>query len=409
MTFVVSGRAGVPLHVDARCGDIRAAAESAMVLQPARVRGLTSDVLREHLGRLGGTGYVLTAIEGGVEGDVFLPLSELNDRRRRCVEGLNEPAVAGVGDPGPASTRPAPGLAHFLSRIAARRTPPPADAPVRLSVLCRTIAHIEAALACGVDTLYVDFEDIRRYPEAVALGRTRPETKLLLATPRIQKAGEQGFFKLIEAAAPHGVLIRNLGGLAHFQDSPLMKVGDFSLNVANPLTAELLMERGFDYLTISYDLNHAQVEALLESAPPEWFELTVHQHMPLFHMEHCVFAAFLSKGHTHLDCGRPCEKHELRLRDRLGVEHPVKVDVGCRNTVYHARAQSGANYLAGFLARGLRRVRVELVDEDAPRATALIRAYQELLRGELTPAGLVSRLKVASQLGVTEGTLAVIR
>jgi putative protease len=188
------------------------------------------------------------------------------------------------------------------------------------------------------------------------------------------------------------VLIRNPGGLAHFQDSPLTKVGDFSLNVANPLTAELLMERGFDYLTISYDLNHAQVEALLESAPPEWFELTVHQHMPLFHMEHCVFAAFLSHGHSHLDCGRP-----------------VKVDVGCRNTVYHARAQSGANHLDGFVARGLRRVRVELVDEDGPRAKALICAYQELLGGKLTPSALVSRLKVASQLGVTEGTLAVIR
>jgi putative protease len=126
-------------------------------------------------------------------------------------------------------------------------------------------------------------------------------------------------------------------------------------------------------------------------------------------MEHCVFAAFLSYGHSHLDCGRPCEKHEVRLRDRLGVEHPVKVDVGCRNTVYHAKAQSGASYLAGFVARGLRRVRVELVDEDAVTATALIRAYQELLRGELTPSALVSRLKVASQLGVTEGTLAVMR
>lgn len=407
--FLVRGRAGEALTVEACCGEVRACAESTMPLQPARARGLGDLLLREHLGRLGGTGFELGEIENEIAGDVFLPLSELNELRRRCVEGLGTVAVAGVADPGPASTRPATGLSDLLTRIATRRAVPPAHAPVRLSVLCRTPAHIEAALACGVDTLYVDFEDIRRYPEAVALGQTRPESKLLLATPRIQKAGEQGFFKLIEAAAPHGVLIRNLGGLAHFQDSPLTKVGDFSLNVANPLTAELLMERGFDCLTISYDLNHAQVAALLESAPPEWFELTVHQHMPLFHMEHCVFAAFLSNGHTHLDCGRPCEKHELRLRDRLGVEHPVKVDVGCRNTVYHAKAQSGANYLADFVARGLRRVRVELVDEDGPRASALIGAYQELLRGELTPASLVARLKVASQLGVTEGTLAVIR
>jgi putative protease len=128
--------------------------------------------------------------------------------------------------------------------------------------------------------------------------------------------------------------------------------------------------------------------------------------MPLFHMEHCVFAAFLSNGRTYVDCGRPCEKHDLRLRDRLGVEHPVKVDVGCRNTVYHAKAQSGATYLAEFVARGLRRVRVELVDEDAARTSALLGAYRALLGGALEPAALLSRLKVVGQLGVTEGTLA---
>jgi len=388
--------------------------DSSTPLQPARAHALTPEVLREQLGRLGGTGYALAALEGGIEGTAFLPLRELNELRRRGVEALDTARAAGdrtAPRDQPVSTTPvqAPALQAMLTSIRERRAVVPPTAPVHLAVLCRTIAQIEAALACGVATLYVDFEDIRRYPEAVALGRAHPSTTLLLATPRIQKAGEHGFFKLIENAAPQGVLIRNLGGLAHFQGSPLQKVGDFSLNVANPITAALLMERGFDRLTISYDLNHQQVDALLEAAPPEWFELTIHQHMPLFHMEHCVFAAFLSNGHTHLDCGRVCERHEVRLRDRLGVEHPVKVDVGCRNTVYHAKAQSGASHLAAFVDRGLRRVRVELVDEDGPRTAALVRAYQALLEGGIEPSALLARLKVASQLGVTDGTLAVIR
>ena len=49
-------------------------------------------------------------------------------------------------------------------------------------------------------------------------------------------------------------------------------------------------------MTASYDLNFQQLEALLSAAPPEWFEVTIHQHMPMFHMEHCVFCAFLSSG-----------------------------------------------------------------------------------------------------------------
>jgi putative protease len=74
-------------------------------------------------------------------------------------------------------------------------------------------------------------------------------------------------------------------------------IGDFSLNVANPLTAQLLMDRvRFEYLTVSYDLNISQVLDLLRIANPDWFELTLHQHMPMFHMEHCVFCTFMSDG-----------------------------------------------------------------------------------------------------------------
>ena len=99
---------------------------------------------------------------------------------------------------------------------------------------------------------------------------------------------------------------------------------------------------GLDYLTVSYDLNIGQVLDLLRGAPPEWFELTLHQHMPMFHMEHCVFCAFLSKGTTYKDCGRPCETHVVHLRDRVGQLHRLQADVGCRNTLFNGKAQTGA-------------------------------------------------------------------
>ena len=71
-------------------------------------------------------------------------------------------------------------------------------------------------------------------------------------------------------------------------------------------------------------------------------EAVAHQHLPIFHTEHCVFARFLSAGDSHLDCGRPCEMHALHLRDGGGADHLVLADEGCRNTVFNAQAQSGA-------------------------------------------------------------------
>jgi putative protease len=279
--------------------------------------------------------------------------------------------------------------------------------PAQLIVLCRTMAQIGAALEAGAGTIYVDFEDLRRYPAAVAAVRGRGE--IFLATPRIQKAGEQGFFKIVEDAKPDGVLIRNLGGLDYFRNTKLRKVGDFSLNVANPLTAELLMREGLERLTVSYDCNAQQVLALLESASPAWFELVVHQHMPMFHMEHCVFAAFLTNGTDHTNCGRPCDTRSLKLRDRVGIEHPIQVDVGCRNTVYHARAQSGAEFFQSFRQAGARFFRVELLDEDAPRTRQVVESYRDLLTGTTTDAAaILKRLNAVRQLGVTSGTLTVL-
>jgi U32 family peptidase len=65
--------------------------------------------------------------------------------------------------------------------------------------------------------------------------------------------------------------------------------------------------------------------------------------MPMFHMEHCVFAAFLSNGKDWRDCGRPCDRHKVDLRDRVGAAFPVIADVGCRNTVFNSVPQSAAD------------------------------------------------------------------
>ena len=143
----------------------------------------------------------------------------------------------------------------------------------------------------------------------------------------------------------------------------------------------------------------------MQAAPPEWFELTIHQHIPMFHMEHCVFCAFLSTGTDYTNCGRPCDRHDLKLRDRIGAEHPVKADAGCRNTVFSALAQTGAEYVSRFLAVGVRHFRIEFLNEPPNQVARTIGKYQQLLRGEITGAQLWRELKVVNQLGVTRGQL----
>ncbi|MBV8224423.1 MAG: U32 family peptidase, partial [Verrucomicrobia bacterium] len=303
VSMIATGTRGLPLRLKVVCGDVTIEAESSQVLQPARSAPLTEPAVRELLSRLGGTRFHPEKIEVALDGGLFMTASAVNQLRREAIQAL-EAKIPELGQGGPvAAYSRAPSRIEWPLRSAEEVI----LAQPELIVLCRTVPQLEAALSLGVRSIYVDFEDIRRYPEAVEIAGSSAE--LFLATPRIQKPGEQGFFRLIENARPAGVLIRNLGAIAHFKEKGLCLRGDFSLNVANPLAAAFLVEEGLERLTVSYDLTFEQVLALLAYSPSDRYELTLHQHMPMFHMEHCVFAAFLSNGTDYTNCGRPCDRH----------------------------------------------------------------------------------------------------
>ncbi|MBV8215347.1 MAG: U32 family peptidase [Verrucomicrobia bacterium] len=402
VSMIATGKCGLPLRLEVACGDVAIEAESSQVLQPARSAPLTESGVGELLSRLGGTRFHAEKVEVALDGGLFMTASAVNQLRREAIEALAT-KISGFGREEPvAANLPVPTKIEWPLR-SVRSAKEAALAQPELVVLCRSIPQLEAALSLGVRSIYVDFEDIRRYPEAVEIAESSAD--LFLATPRIQKPGEQGFFRLIENARPAGVLIRNLGAIAYFRGKGLCLRGDFSLNVANPLAAAFLVEQGLDRLTVSYDLTFEQILALLAYSPSDRFELTLHQHMPMFHMEHCVFAAFLSNGTDYTNCGRPCDRHRVEVKDRVGLTHLVKGDVGCRNTVFNARAQTGAQYFVRLQRAGLRYFRVELLDENRENARRLISLYLGLLAGSRTGEDVWHELKADSRLGVTHGTL----
>jgi len=404
LRFEVHGVAGSPLTLIARDGEGHVAeAASAMPLVPAEKRPLTPESLGESLGRLGGTPFHLGGVEARLAAGLILPVSELNRLRREVVARVE-------------ALRAAPRRWTLLPEAARTETIAgtvgTVDTTPELIVLVRSLGQLEAALRCGVATVYCDFEDPKRYRQAVTTFHTargcavNPGTPggsgIWVAPPRVFKPGEEWILRQVLSSDADGYLVRNPEHLRFFAGK--RRRGDFSLNVANPLSAEWFIgHHRLERVTVSYDLNAEQVASLLRAAPPAWFELTLHQHMPLFHMEHCVFCAFLSKGTDYTNCGRPCDQHVVKLRDRTGAEHPLKADSGCRNTVFNAKAQTGAESLGRFVELGARAFRVEFVDETPDQVATVIGRYRALLRGEITGQALWQELKLSSQLGVTRG------
>ncbi len=397
MTAIV----GQPLRLVARASNGAQAEVSADApLAPADNRPATPEDLRAQFDRLGGTIYELSRFEAEIEGGPLVPRSVLNALRRDLVDRL---AVSPLGQPRSIAGSPVlPALRPTVPE------PVPAEGGPRLSALCRSTAQIEAAVAAGVGTIYAEFQDIKGYGEAVRAARASQGTTIFLATPRIQKPGEANIFRYLAGQGADGLLVRNAGGLLYCADRDVPFVADFSLNAANELAVEYYKGRGALRVAASYDLSFEQLDDLLRAVPPDWLEVVIHQQIPMFHMEHCVFCAFLSPGTDKTNCGRPCDRHDVKLRDRVGMDHPLKADVGCRNTLYNAVPQTAAEYLPRLIERGARHLRIEFLD-DAPEAvTRTIGLYADALVGRRDPKKLWRDLKATGKYGVTRGALAVL-
>lgn len=415
----VTGRLGQPLiavWTDVRTG-FSVEVRSELPLVQAEKRPMDRTLFEEQFGRLGGTTCMLDELKLDLEGALIVPMRELNQMRRSAVELLEEarqkPPLYKKRrvDVFEDAYRQVP-IGSFSDsdggQSAARSNP---HEP-RLVALCRNLEQAKAVLATDVEWLYADFEFIKQFPAAVEAVRAAGR-KIALATPRIHMPGETGYFKNMLNLRPDAILVRNTGAMYYFMKHRVESadgykpelIGDFSLNAVNHKTVDLFIAAGCSRITPSYDLNIQQMVDMLRRTDPTKLEIVIHQHLPMFHTEHCVYCTFLSEGTDYTNCGRPCEEHRVSLQDRIGMSHPVRVDEGCRNTVYNAIEQSGAEYLPQFRELGVNDYRIEFLEESPEQVREVIDLYSRALRGAISGSSVWRTLKATNQLGVTRGQL----
>lgn len=379
---------GQPLQTTWRTDTATIQASSETPLEAAQNRGISAEGLREQFSRLGNTAYELTDLTLSVTGNPFAPTSLLNQVRRQAVELLQEAQTA----PRPVEIRD---VALHVSRREAHGGDP------ELHLLVRTPEQLEAAIALAPASITLDYLDL--YGLRPSLDRVLGTgLTVRVASPRVLKPGEE---KIGEFLRKLGVpLLVRAAGLADSLRGQATMVGDFSLNAANSLTAAALLDMGLDRITPTHDLNADQIADLARRVGPEQIEAIVYQHLPVFHTEHCVFCRFLSTGTSYKDCGRPCEKHRVAVRDAQGRAHPVLADVGCRNTVFGAQAQEASAHLRSWREAGIRHFRLEFAHESGEEVTRITGLFREALS---TGRNITTALRRAAPEGTTAGSLFV--
>ena len=393
----VFAKIGEPLVVIVSDNTHQITVKSESVLEAATGRPLSELDLKAELGALSGTCFMAFAFELNSSESFFLHQKELKKIRRQFTEELMKARII----------KNSPIFGNSTDLFAKKSNGE--ITPKKFNILLRELAQVNTFLSFAAEikdilgVVYLDYEFGKDYAPSVLLLKNAG-IKVGIATTRILKPNEYYNFKVIERANPDVILCRNLGAVYYFKNKSFQLRGDFSLNVTNSLTANYLLTKNLKSLCASYDLNSKQLSDLLQQVNPGDIEVTIHQYMPSFHMEHCVFAAFLSKGSSFRDCGKPCEKHRVELKDQFGNFHQIKADQECRNTMFNATSQSAAKLIPDWKRLGLTEFRFEALYENGNELKTKILAYADLIREDSAyyRDDLMKKLGVLEKYGLSE-------
>ena len=401
LQFKVIARCGGVLSVEATSDNQETATfRSNEILSAATDKAINRNVTEQQLARLGNTPFHFTELKLETDDATFCPMSLLNEARRTIVDQLIAARVR---------------LPHVIVKET-KQTPDEVDcrktSNPKLHLLVRNSQQLHAAIDLKPESITLDYLELYGLRPAVELIQSADITARV-ASPRILKPSEQKVVRFLLSLNCQ-ILIRS-GGLLYdlvtkYRDHDKFVLpelhGDFSLNAANWRSFQLYLDMGLTRITPTYDLNAQQIQELTNVFDSSHIEVVAFHHLPVFHTEHCVFCRFLSDGTDNTNCGHPCEKHKVALRDAKGRQHAVMADVGCRNTVFNAQAQVSLQYVERWLNSRISDYRLEFVHESSDDVIKITESFLDFFKSKNSSQLRNQMLKFTDQ-GISEGSLFV--
>ena len=328
----VTAKIGEPLTLMLTDGENEATADTNFITEVAKNRPITFDTLFKQIGRLGNSVFELVLLKTRLDENVMVPLSELNEVRRKCTEQLENLR-----------------LQKFIKKVPAVTTeekifPIYHAENIELVAQVDTLEKIKIAINGGADSVLYGGENFcNRIITAKEISQAEKlvhsaNKKFYLSTPRIVRNAEiSNLEKILTAANFDAVYVQNIGTLKiakKISTAPIRT--DFSLIVFNSETINFLKSLGVEGVTLSPELTLAQVKSLIKKSSLP-VECIVHGRAELMISAYCAIGSFLGNVGN---CPHVCRKNNYFLRDRKNILFPVVTDQFCRMHILNSKVLS---------------------------------------------------------------------
>lgn len=405
----VSGKLGEPLTITLTDeSGYQGLAQTHFICEQARNRPLTDVVIRKQIERLGTTGFLLLELNCLIDGELMVPVSEINDARRRAVEALEQSRLARF------NRSQLPKLDSDVKSLFLPALPAKIIKPL-LVVSVDRVEKLQAALQAGADSILLGGECYGHkgltaddYKQAVQLVR-QANRQIIFNTPRLVKEWQVpaliAELKLFQDLQPDFVAVGNVGTLYLLkQHTSLSFQGDYPLNIFNKLSLDFVAAQGATSVTLSPELNFSQIERLA-AVKSVSIECLVHGHMTMMVSEYCVTGGYLGAGAlVGKECRQACFQGQYYLKDRFNALFPVVTDQYCRMHILNSKELSMIPHVPRFAEAGVDRLRIEAKYMDTATITKVTRLYRELIdQGNNHPAFISGQAESLEGAEITRG------
>ncbi len=338
LDFSVRIRRGEPIYISVTDAQGRSGEAQGACVEAARTKAITADEVREHVGRLEGTSYVVGRFNLELDDAVGLGFSTLHALRRAALDEYE--------------------LRRFFGGKQRLAVPdklalpvlPKALTPARLSpeivAVTSRVSYGRAAIDAGAGRVHIPVYELL----------DEPKTKSVVPVlPRI--CHDRELDEVLGVAQRFGqAVVSTLGQLDACAARGIDCETHWSFNVTNAYTVRELVRRGARLVWLSPELSGHQVaDIAARSRVPVGIALSGRSELMV--TEHCILMA---QGPCDQHCSACARRAQLTaLKDRLGYCFPVQTDPAGRSHLYNSVPLDLVAALPEIVEAGVAAVRLD--------------------------------------------------